>query len=419
MSSPLTSCAGSTAWRSVLAAGTLLLSGSSLSAQGSFETNSPVPYNCYAPQTRFLDGKLYTISGFATSSSAAWDPATNAWTMIASFPGSLRQYAGVATWNGKLYMVGGDTGGGGWTNTLYSYTVASNSWTTLASMPLGSRYSLTADAVNGKIYAIGGYNGITLDRVEEYDIASNTWATKAPMPIAMSGAMSAVIDGQIYVAGGPSWALQIYNPSTNSWSIGPSMPAGWSPSNSHSADRVAGRMIGTVLDINAAVRLISYDPATSTWTLLPFLPSNRWANGFAVNPNTGLAHIVSGWTGASYSNLHEAYNPGELRLDIDALVVNATATFQTTGGRPNAAVSFYASLKGFQTTTYSLPGGLVTLDLKAPLRPVGDTIANGAGAATLFRVVPVGLGGRTVSFQAVDLAGGTYEVSNSFSRLVN
>jgi hypothetical protein len=402
----------------LLCAGALLLTGSTLLAQGSFETNAPVPYSCYAPQTRFLDGKLYTVSGFASINAAAWNPATNAWTMLASFPGSIRQYAGVAASNGKLYLVGGDTGGSGWTNTLYAYTVASNSWSVLAPMPGGSRYNLAADAVNGKIYAIGGFEGaVVLDRVEEYDIATNTWAMKAPMPIAAQYLMTAVINDKVYVAGN-NGTLQIYTPVTDSWSSGPAMPAGWTPTSNQGADCVAGKLIGVARDASNTARLISYDPATLSWTLLPFLPSNRWATGVAVNPNTGLMHIVSGWTGASFSDLHEAYNPGALRLDVSALAASALATLQTSGGRPNVIVAFLVSLNGFQTTIYSSPGGFVTLDLKA-MHQIATTYANSAGAASLTLVVPVRMAGRTIFFQAVDFAGGSFGVSNAFSRIVN
>jgi N-acetylneuraminic acid mutarotase len=84
--------------------------------------------------------------------------------------------------NGKLYAVGGSSGGFG-LSTVEEYDPASNTWATRASMPTGRSYLGLAAASNGKLYAVGGTGGnSTLNTVEEYDPASDTWATRANMP---------------------------------------------------------------------------------------------------------------------------------------------------------------------------------------------------------------------------------------------
>ena len=58
----------------------------------------------------------------------------------------------------RIYVAGGDTGGGGDRATLYRFDPALNAWATLASMPAGGRYGVRATALNGQIYAVGGYS---------------------------------------------------------------------------------------------------------------------------------------------------------------------------------------------------------------------------------------------------------------------
>ena len=54
------------------------------------------------------------------------------------------------------------------------------------------------------IYVLGGENGEgqTLDAVEAYDLRFNQWRPVAPMPERLANLGAAVLDGQIYVAGG-------------------------------------------------------------------------------------------------------------------------------------------------------------------------------------------------------------------------
>ena len=73
---------------------------------------------------------------------------------------------------------------------------------------------------NGKIYLIGGYDSyIYLDSVEIYDPATNTWSMGPKLPYPIYGMTSHVIDDKIYVVGGYDGfdfldASEIYTPST-------------------------------------------------------------------------------------------------------------------------------------------------------------------------------------------------------------
>jgi hypothetical protein len=86
----------------------------------------------------------------------------------------------------------------------------------------------------GKLYAIGGYttNSVELDSCEAYDIATGRWSSIAPLPLPIAEYEGVTWrDSIIYVLGGWNdalWALSsvwIYNPSTDSWTVGDSMPS--------------------------------------------------------------------------------------------------------------------------------------------------------------------------------------------------
>ncbi|MFZ7138964.1 MAG: kelch repeat-containing protein, partial [archaeon] len=73
-----------------------------------------------------------------------------------------------------------------------------DSWVSLEPLPT-TRRDLGVATVNGKIYVIGGKNDDGyLSINEEYDPATNTWTTKTPMPTARYGLGVVVINDILY-----------------------------------------------------------------------------------------------------------------------------------------------------------------------------------------------------------------------------
>ena len=84
-----------------------------------------------------------------------YDPVTDRWTQTTSLPQPL-DHAVAASFNGKLYVVGG-----GYLNRdalldkLYIYDSSTNNWTEGASLPT-PRGASTANFINGMLYVTGG-----------------------------------------------------------------------------------------------------------------------------------------------------------------------------------------------------------------------------------------------------------------------
>ncbi len=120
----------------------------------------------------------------------------------------------------------------------YKYNIENNSWLRIADLPdtLG-KIASAASSINDIIYILGGYHVFkdhsekSSNKVHRYDIINNKFLQDgASIPIPIDDHVQAVWrDSLIYVVTG--WSdkqnvpnVQIYNPSTNSWSVGTPVP---------------------------------------------------------------------------------------------------------------------------------------------------------------------------------------------------
>jgi hypothetical protein len=70
--------------------------------------------------------------------------------------------------------------------------------------------------INGKFYVAGGFDGLGNPEtaLDVYDPSTNSWKTLAPLPIG-GGARGAVLLGKLFVVVGSH--MYVYNPATNFW----------------------------------------------------------------------------------------------------------------------------------------------------------------------------------------------------------
>jgi N-acetylneuraminic acid mutarotase len=189
-----------------------------------------------------LDKKIYIIGGevdkTATNLVEVYDTVENVWYKSPPLPMNLDHLA-AASFENKIYVVGGFDEGGHPSNRLFIYDPIRDVWGEATNMPT-ARGALTAEFIDGILYAVGGDTNIAADQGgydpagqsninEAYNPETDSWVTKTPMPLARHHHVSAVADGKLYIIGGryglsPSdqsflntGANEVYDPAKDTW----------------------------------------------------------------------------------------------------------------------------------------------------------------------------------------------------------
>jgi N-acetylneuraminic acid mutarotase len=239
-------------------------------------------------------------------------------------------HAGVASYNGKIYVVGGFTAivHAVALDQVLEYDIASNRWRQL--QPIDSRRgSVGVAVVDGKLHAIGGrgLNNVTVATHEVYDPASGKWTHAAPLPTARDHVGVAVVDGRIHIIGGrisnhvadnsvpmsgavPFKPLNngentplhdVYDPATDSWQSAPPLPTARS-------NGAAVYYHGLILYVGGECKKPNpkgggdtfneneaFDPKTNRWLTLASLPAGR--QGFGAAAIGQFAYFAAGSLG--------------------------------------------------------------------------------------------------------------------------
>lgn len=199
-----------------------------------------------------LNGKFYVFGTYygekpksGVNAVEEYDPAINTWTSKKSMP-TNRYNAVAASYNNEIFVVGGEyTQSENSTPAYYkvveAYNPANDSWRKVTNMP--TLRILPGIAVAGsKAYLFGGAlvsDWKAYNNVYAYDFATKKWTksglTGLPTPRIFSfGHAAPILNGKIYLIGGatvgkkpnliPSTKVEIYDPVSNTWQAGPSLP---------------------------------------------------------------------------------------------------------------------------------------------------------------------------------------------------
>jgi hypothetical protein len=188
---------------------------------------------------------IYCVGGSAagqTTTAArvySYDPATDTQTVLTTadnWPGDAAGTilpGGFAVSNNKFYILGGFNINVASTNQIWQFdpnAAVGSRWTQMVNAPEGIMYAPTC-SINGIIYVGGASDyqgGTVVDTTNSFsfDPATNSIGTIAPIPRATGETRGLNFNGQMYVMGGgrvapnPSSEVDIYDPGTNSWSLG-------------------------------------------------------------------------------------------------------------------------------------------------------------------------------------------------------
>jgi hypothetical protein len=203
-----------------------------------WKTKSPSPLNVSFSAIAAFQNKIYTV-GSEEGLIQVYNPAADLWETKTAMPTPRTQLEANVVGE-KIYFIGGRTGGQYTTVDLNEvYDPENDSWTTKAPIPYPV-VSYASAVADDKIYVIGGQDEyddrINLDLVQIYDPATDTWNFGSTMPEVVWQAAAGTTSGElapkrIYLIGGlPETSIigtnlnQVYNPETDSWTVGKPMP---------------------------------------------------------------------------------------------------------------------------------------------------------------------------------------------------
>ena len=140
-----------------------------------------------------------------------YDPATNRWETRMTMP-TARNHAAIGVVNGKIYVIGGRVGALNITNSsmcniVEVYDPAADTWGAAGLRLPITRTGFGWATYQGKIFIVGGetydeHIFSAVRAVEAYDPSTNTWTRYPSLPLARHGANVAVIGNRLYAAGG-------------------------------------------------------------------------------------------------------------------------------------------------------------------------------------------------------------------------
>ena len=175
-----------------------------------------------------------------------YDPVSDSWSLQTPMP-TPRSAAPAAVYQEQIYVFGGyyenpRTGKNIKPRQVEAFDPASNAWESITAIPKRKlREGVMVAMIDGKAILVGGGSEKprkVFSDIFAYDFASNKWQTKGftrvPTPRAFTSAYQApIINGKIYLIGGYRFAgkqlvasdkVEIYDPVSNTWQIGPSLP---------------------------------------------------------------------------------------------------------------------------------------------------------------------------------------------------
>ena len=203
-------------------------------------------------------------------------------------------------WLGNNLYVTGFTNGWNVSNSapMMVYNIVSNSWRFLnPDRPYpGSHHAV--ETYDGRLYLIGGLDCGADGKVQIYDPSTNGWSLGAPAPYAAGSCCSALINGKIYIAGGlvgviddtpnlgvSTNAAAVYDPVANTWASLPPLPF----TSTNGINHAASATDGTNFYIFGG-RDDDHAPAIGYTTVQIYYPaSNLWVS--SSSPGSTLAPL--------------------------------------------------------------------------------------------------------------------------------
>jgi hypothetical protein len=322
------------------------------------------------------------------------------------------------------------------TNTMDAMQFAYSEFTQQAPLTYGAA-DATSVIYDGKIYVIGGYgvNATTyLTYVQIYDPTTNTWSQGTPITTGEWGAGGAVYNGKIYVFGGATLATGqsgttlalVYDIAGNSWSALTALPVSM-------ADGVMAVTVGTKIYILWQSSFYEFDPTGSggmgSYTALTTPPSAaqvEWAaTGYINISGDDRIYYIGGSTGSStgYTNVNYYYSVTSSTWSSAQAVAPYSAHGQLQGAVYNGNIYYLGGYDNtiFYRNLYAYTPSMNTWSASiAALNEWRDGISGGMIGAILYAIGGRNAGNSSAPFGMVSNESyqiGSAPVPQTFTKL--
>lgn len=264
------------------------------------------------------NGKIFCVGGYGRTeclkSVESYCPVANKWTEEKNLK-HARGRVNIALVGNMLYVVGGSNG----VNELDTVECLSLEaseeeavkWKKLEKLPF-ARSNAGVCALNGKIYCVGG-NATGQNSVKDchvFDPETNTWTSIAPLNTGRCQAGLVAFDGKLWVAGGSdSWnclnTVECYDPEEDKWTfLAPMLTA-----RRGCGLAVLNGQVYCVGGSDGSQSLKSterYDKTSKSWVLGPNLNTARANVGITANKNR--LYAIGGFSGKKFLNTIEYFD---------------------------------------------------------------------------------------------------------------
>jgi hypothetical protein len=299
---------------------------------------------------------------------------------------------------GRVYVLGG-FGVNGVMASGAAYDPVRATWSAIADAPV-ARISAAAGFIGGKLYVVGGWdnNSDTVTELDIYDPATDSWSMGTPDPVAQGGGVAhAVLNDKLYLIGGcnglcsPGLSdVEVYNPIGDSWSAAADYPE---TATFVSCGAIEGKLYcaGSLGNSGVSGSGYVYDPASNSWS--PIADMANPQAGALYTATNGMLLVGGGFdSSGAITNAVEAYDPRSDSWDTMLPRMNTAVArgagscgFYQVGGitalsNQGAAVTASAEvLPGYDQGC----GGFSKVPWVNPVPPTG-TVAAGASARVLL-----------------------------------
>jgi hypothetical protein len=287
--------------------------------------------------TLLQDGTVLVVGGDtgsgATSSAELLDLGRTTSTPIPSMTFARSGHAAVLLKNGNVLV----TGGTDWIMNTWkqaeAYDTQTHSWSPAGSMSIPRLFFSMHLLPDGTALAVGGDTNQTSER---YNATTNSWSQVSKMVSQRQYSASAMIGGQVVVAGGQLSnklvnSTEVFDPATNSWKAVGSMTtsrARFSLTPLPNGDLLAA---GSQGPDGTTKSCEVFHPELSAWETSPQMNISRGAHGYAV-VSGGATFVIGGRSGTTTTSSVEVFArtgikpPTRPRMPIDLVPLVLAAT---------------------------------------------------------------------------------------------